>query len=71
MTLFDILSVTSFIALVFIFFAVTDRNPKLLLRFMLAGIALAVANQVGNQGYVLIAVGLVGAAAVFVFIHVT
>jgi hypothetical protein len=45
------------------FFFLTARQPRTLLHLLLAGIAFAVANQLGNAGYdffgwILIAVGI-------------
>ena len=70
MTLFDIVTVACFVGLVFVFLALTDQNPRLLIRFLLAGGALAVANQVGNHGYAIVAAGLIAAAMTFVAIQV-
>lgn len=49
-TLFDILSVASFIGLVLAFFLWTERDNRTLLHFVISGAVLAVANQVGNAG---------------------
>jgi hypothetical protein len=62
-TLFDIVSVLSFIGLVLGFFLWTERDNRTLIHFVIAGIVLAVANQVGNAGqavfgFVLIVVGI-------------
>ncbi len=61
-TIFDVVTVTCFIALVIAFFQFTDRDPKQLSHFVLAGILFAVANHLGNSGqstlaFVLIAAG--------------
>ena len=70
MTLFDFVTVTCFFAMAGGFFILTARQPRTLLHLLLAGIAFAVANQLGNAGYelfglLLIAVG-VGYAAIIV-----
>jgi hypothetical protein len=49
-TLFDIVSVASFIGLVLAFFFWTERDNKTLLHFVISGAVFAVANQVGNAG---------------------
>jgi hypothetical protein len=70
MTLFDVVTVTCFAGLVIAFFQFTDREPRTLLRFMLAAVVFAVANQLGNAGSAILAlvliVGAVGYAAVVV-----
>jgi len=50
-TVFDVITVTCFIALVLAFLRFTDRDPWTLLRLLLAVLAFAVANQVGNHGF--------------------
>ena len=54
-TLFDIVSVASFIGLVIAFFFWTKRDNKTLLHFVISGAVLAVANQVGNAGQTMFA----------------
>jgi hypothetical protein len=54
-TLFDIVSVASFIGLVFAFFFLTERDHKTLLHFMISGAVFAIANQVGNAGQTIFA----------------
>ena len=54
-TLFDVISVASFIGLVLAFFWWTERDTRTLLHFVIAGTVLAVANQVGNAGQTLFA----------------
>jgi hypothetical protein len=49
-TLFDIVTVASFIALVVGFFLWTERDKRTLLHFSVSGVVLAVANQLGNAG---------------------
>ena len=54
-TLFDVISVVSFIGLVLAFFWWTERDTRTLLHFVISGTVLAVANQVGNAGQTLFA----------------
>ena len=54
-TLFDVISVASFIGLVLAFFWWTERDTRMLLHFVIAGTVLGVANQVGNAGQTLFA----------------
>ncbi|WP_339037637.1 XrtV sorting system accessory protein [Bradyrhizobium symbiodeficiens] len=54
-TLFDVVTVTSFVGLVIAFFQFSDREIRTLVYFMLSGIVFAVANQVGNAGYYILA----------------
>jgi hypothetical protein len=58
-TLFDVVTVTSFVGLVIAFFQFSDREIRTLMYFMLAGIAFAVANQVGNAGHFILAAVLI------------
>lgn len=64
-TLFDVVTVTSFLGLVIAFFQFSDREIRTLLYVMLAGIVFAVANQVGNAGYFILAGVLIVAGIVF------
>ncbi len=50
-TLFDYVTVACFLAMSGAFFTLTARHPKTLLRLLPAGIAFAIANQLGNSGY--------------------
>jgi hypothetical protein len=54
-TLFDIISVASFMGLVLAFFFWTERDNKTLLHFVISGAVFAVANQVGNAGQTIFA----------------
>ena len=68
-TLFDYVTVACFLVSAGAFFTLTNRNPRVLLHLLLSGVAFAVANQVGNSGYamlawVLTAAGVIYAAAV-------
>jgi hypothetical protein len=58
-TLFDILTVGSFVALVVGFFVWTERDSRTLLHFSVSGIVLALANQLGNAGSPLFALVLI------------
>lgn len=64
-TLFDVVTVTSFVGLVVAFFQFSDREIRTLVHFMLAGIVFAVANQVGNAGHFILAAGLILAGILF------
>ena len=55
MTLFDIVTVGCFIGLVVTYFQFTARDYRTLFELILSGIVFAVANQVGNAGFVLLA----------------
>jgi hypothetical protein len=68
-TQFDYATVACFLGLAGAFFTLTAREPRTLLHFLLAGVVFAIANQVGNAGYVvlgtlLIIAGLAYAAAI-------
>jgi hypothetical protein len=54
-TLFDIVSLASFVGLVLVFFIWTERDNRTLLHFVIAGVVFAVANQVGNAGQTMFA----------------
>jgi hypothetical protein len=58
-TLFDILSVAGFVALVVWFFVWTKRDHQTLLHFMISAVVFAVANQVGNAGQSILAFVLI------------
>ncbi len=60
-TLFDIVTVACFLGLVFVFFQWTSREPRTLIQFMVCGVVFAVANQLGNADYPLLAVVLLAA----------
>jgi hypothetical protein len=68
---FDAVTVTCFIGLVFAFFRFTERDTATLLRYMLSGVALAVANQLGNLGYVVLGSILVVAAMGYGWLSLT
>jgi hypothetical protein len=67
-TLFDAVTVAIFFCLAIGFFLWTDRDRRTLLHFVVSGIVLAVANQVGNAGQTILAVVLLIAAIAYVFV---
>ena len=69
-TFFDVVTVTCFIGLVIGFFQFTDRDPRRLLHFMLAGILFAVANQLGNSGQSALAIVLIAAGVAYAVFRV-
>jgi hypothetical protein len=69
-TLFDFATVACFLALVGAYFLLTSRSPRTLLRLLLAAIAFAVANQLGNAAYFLSATVLIIAGVAYAFIIV-
>jgi nitrate/nitrite transporter NarK len=64
-TFFDALTVACFIGLVVGFFVFTERDTAALLRSMLSGTALAIANHLGNTGHEVLGYVLVVAAMGF------
>jgi hypothetical protein len=69
-TLFDVITVACFIGLVVAFFRFTSQDTRTLLQFFLSGIVLAIANQVGNAGSVVLAAALVVAGVGYAFLNV-
>jgi hypothetical protein len=64
LTLFDIITVACFIGLVIAYFGFTQRDDyRTLMQLILSGAVFAVANQVGNAGFVLLASVLIVAGA--------
>ncbi len=61
-TLFDIVTVLTFLGLVLAFFLWTERDTRTLLHFMVSGVVLAVANQIGNAGSIVFGFILIAAA---------
>jgi hypothetical protein len=57
-TAFDYLTIACFCGLVAAFFVWTERDMRTLLHMVIAGVALAIANQVGNAGFTLFALVL-------------
>ena len=64
-TFFDVVTVTCFVGLVIAFFQFTDRETRTLLHFVLAGVAFAVANQLGNAGSTILALALIFAGVIY------
>ena len=54
-TVFDVITVSCFAALVLAFFRFTDREIRTLLYFLLAAVIFAIANQAGNSGSAILA----------------
>ena len=69
-TFFDVVTVTCFAGLVLAFFQFTDRETRTLLHFLVSGIALAVANQVGNAGATFLAALMILASVGYAFLVV-
>lgn len=69
-TLFDFITVACFTGLVLVFFLWTDRKPHTLMHFMLPAVVFAVANQLGNEGWALFALILIGAGILYAFLLV-
>jgi len=65
-TFFDVITVACFIAMVITFFQFTNRETKILLHFIIAGMVFAIANQVGNGGGTILALILIFAGAGYV-----
>lgn len=70
-TIFDLVTVTCFVGLGIAFFQFTNRDQRTLLHFVLSGIVLAVANQVGNHGSSLFAIILIVAGITYAVIMTT
>ena len=51
-TFFDFATVGCFLVMAGAFFFLTARQPRTLLHLLLAGALFAIANQLGNAGYV-------------------
>ena len=64
-TFFDVVTVTCFVGLVIAFFQFTDRDTRTLVHFVLAGVAFAVANQLGNAGSTILALALIFAGVIY------
>ena len=69
-SIYDIVSVILFFSGVAAFVFLTDRKPATVSRLLVSGVAVAVANQLGNAGQDLLAGALLAAAAVYAFIIV-
>jgi hypothetical protein len=64
-TVFDVVTVTCFVAVVLAFFLFTSRDPKTLIHLIVPGVVFAIANYVGNAGLAFLAVALIVAGAVY------
>jgi hypothetical protein len=69
-TFFDALTVACFVGLIVVFLKFSQRDSGTLWRFVLCGIVLAIANQLGNRGYVGFGAILVVAAIGFGWLSV-
>lgn len=64
-SVFDIVSVVLFFSGVAAFVFLTDRAPATVSRLLVSGVAIAVANQLGNAGHELLAGALLVAGAIY------
>jgi nitrate/nitrite transporter NarK len=64
-TVFDYVTVACFLGMAGAFFILTAREPRTLLHLLVVGIAFAIANQVGNAGYTVLAVVLIIAGVAY------
>jgi xanthine/uracil permease len=69
-SIYDIVSVVLFFCGVAAFVFLTDRKPTTVSRLLVSGVAVAVANQLGNAGHDFLAGALLVAASVYAFIIV-
>ena len=53
------------VVLALAFFQLSDRRPRTLMHFVIAGVVFAVANQVGNNGSIILAAVLIFAGAAY------
>ncbi len=58
-TFFDVITVTCFAGLVLAFFQFTTSKTRILVHFLMVGVVLAVANQLGNAGETIFAFVLI------------
>jgi hypothetical protein len=68
MTVFDLVTVACFIGLVVAYFQFSDREYRTLAQLILSGIVFAVANQVGNAGFLFLAWILIAAGVGYAFL---
>ena len=66
-TIYDIVSVVLFLSVVAAFLTLTDRQPGTVSRLLISGVAIAVGNQIGNNGQGLLAVALMAAGVAYAF----
>jgi hypothetical protein len=64
-TIFDYVTIASFLAMAGAFFMLTEREPRTLLHFLAVGTAFAVANQLGNAGHVILSTFLIVAGITY------
>ena len=64
-TVFDVVTVTCFAAVVLAFFVFTSREAKTLLHLIIPSVVFAIANYVGNAGLAFLAFALIAAGAVY------
>lgn len=69
-SVFDYLTVACFAGLVIAFLQFTDRDTRTLMHLMISAVAFAIANQVGNAGRPLLALGFLIAGTGYAWIVV-
>jgi hypothetical protein len=62
-TAFDFLTVACFLGLVAAFALYTERDARTLIHMLISAVAFAIANKAGNEGFTVLALGLVLAGA--------
>lgn len=67
-TLFDVITVTCFFAIVLAYFQFAAHDLRTVLNLLVSGVAFAVANQAGNAGYTVIATLLIVLGLGFAFV---
>ncbi len=65
MTIFDIITVICFVAVVAAYFTIGQPDPKLLPHYLLSCVAFAFANQFGNGGHIFIGVAVLLAGVTY------
>ena len=69
-TVFDFVTVGCFVCLVASFFLLTERDLRTLAHLSVCGVAFAVANQLGNAGSTVLALGLTVAGGAYAVVVV-
>jgi hypothetical protein len=64
-TVFDYVTVACFLGMAGAFFILTAREPRTLLHLLVVGASFAIANQVGNAGYTVLAIILIIAGVAY------
>ena len=64
-TIYDFSSIVIFAIMVLAFIFLTDRQPGTMSRLLVSGAAIAIANQLGNAGFDLLALALLLASAFY------